>query len=592
MAHSQFITCRCRLGEAVVQEGLLTQDQINWALAQHFGLAYVDIAAVALDRELVRSIRAALLYQHRILPLTRLRNVLTLAMADPTDGAAILEVSDATGCEVEPAIADANAVLAALDSAFSPQERRVALAEEPVAEEFAAMAAHRAPRQRLGEILVQELLITPEQLDAALALQKQQPKRLGEVLIDTGILTEDQINWALARHLDVPYVDLDPDSVDESLLDLLPLEFFEEHEAVPMMRIGNQFLLAMVDPLDRDAIAQVARASGCDVVASIAARGDIEAFLDRRRHRMERSAAVEGASRPADTGELAFATPEIPAGETSMDLSADAAQAFKETLQHSPVPSDEKVRVYNALHSIADATQRGSPEVQVAVREKAFASLTPAGMKLALQLLRQVGHRPIPILKDEEFVAKHGRAGALIPADRRFVVDRREYDRTIASVARRYGLSAVQIDNAVMAARAHVLSGGQREVLLITEGERGLANALTKIVRLARTREWPGPGPSQTQGAYDGPERRGSANQKAIDAALARTQLPPENRDKAVRAFRLIHSALGGSFDRGKLKELIRRGAFFGFSPEEINLVEAMMRAQGYDLPAKRNGRE
>jgi len=214
-----------RLGETLVALGALTQDQINWALAKHFGLSYVDVHHQTLDRELVRSLRPGLLYQHEVIPLVRIGDTVTLAMADPTDSEAVLEVTDTTGCHVERAIASATAILAALDTIYSPKERRQALADEPAANDFATMAAHPVPRQRLGEILVDSLLITDEQLQAALARQKGTSKRLGETLIDEGILTEDQINWALARHLDVPYIDLRPDMVDPELLSTFAPDF-------------------------------------------------------------------------------------------------------------------------------------------------------------------------------------------------------------------------------------------------------------------------------------------------------------------------------------------------------------------------------
>jgi len=583
----------CRLGEALVQLGILTQDQINWALARHFGLAYVDVRADGLDRALVRGLRPGLLYQHKVIPLVRIGDQITLAMADPTDTDAVLEVSDTLGCEVECSIASADAILAALDFVFGPEERRVALAQEPATADFATMARHKVPRQRLGEILLDALLITGEQLAAALTRQKGTSRRLGEVLMEEGILTEDQINWALSRHLDVPYIDLTLDMVDPGLLSSVPRPLLDERRAVPITRTGHRLLVAMADPLDHGAINDLATATGCEIVVSIAPRAALDSVL-RALIRPRPAAPAAPAALPVDLlgGDAApSAAPPHPgeaeARKARPALSPQGAQAFKDCLRLSRLPQDEKIKVYHALQAITTARQAGGPGAERTARQQAFGALTPAGMKLALQLAQQVGGRAVPVVRDEEFVARRGEAGTPHDADRRFIFDRRAYDRTIHAFAHRHKLNPTQIDNADMAARAYVASGGTQQIPLISKGEKELAEALTRIIRIARTRERPTVSPAAPPPPpFEGPERRRTEAevQEAIDHALAESQLDADRRDKVVRAFRLVHQSLGGTLDRAKLKELIRQGIFIGFSREEINLVERLMRLRGYPM--------
>jgi hypothetical protein len=290
---------------------------------------------------------------------------------------------------------------------------------------------------------------------------------------------------------------------------------------------------------------------------------------------------MESPATPPAAGEAEARKP-LPA------LSAEAALAFKETLQHSSISLDEKVKVHHALQRICTARARGGAEAGRAARQQAFASLTPAGMKLALQLGRQLGSREVPVLRDEEFVAKRGYVGTLHEADRRFIVDRREYDRTIQAHVLKHKLDPKQIESAVMAARAYVGSEGRKQILLISKGEKALAEALTRIIRVARTRERASgaPVPPAAAAAYAGPERRTTEAevQRAIDQALAQSGLDADRRDKVVRAFRLIHRTLGGSYDPAQLKELIRRGIFVGFSRAEIGLVERIMKIRGYPI--------
>ncbi|HLQ01571.1 MAG TPA: MSHA biogenesis protein MshE, partial [Burkholderiales bacterium] len=71
-----------------------------------------------------------------------------------------------------------------------------------------AIRTKRPERVRLGDLLVQQKLISQEQLKAALEDQGRSGRKLGRVLIESGYLSEDQIGEALARQLGVPFINL------------------------------------------------------------------------------------------------------------------------------------------------------------------------------------------------------------------------------------------------------------------------------------------------------------------------------------------------------------------------------------------------
>jgi len=60
---------------------------------------------------------------------------------------------------------------------------------------------------RIGEIFIQEGLLSEDQLNAALSEQKRSGRKLGRACIDLGYLDEDQVSVALARQLHVPFID-------------------------------------------------------------------------------------------------------------------------------------------------------------------------------------------------------------------------------------------------------------------------------------------------------------------------------------------------------------------------------------------------
>jgi len=138
----------------------------------------------------------------------------------------------------------------------------------------------KARPRRLGELLVEHGLITREERRAALEKQKTCEKRLGEILVDAGILTRDELNWALGNLLGISYVELEASIVDPDLVGLIPLDLLRRYEAVPMIRVGNELTVAMADPTDTQAIADISAVTGSEVKVAMADVGAIEATLE------------------------------------------------------------------------------------------------------------------------------------------------------------------------------------------------------------------------------------------------------------------------------------------------------------------------
>ena len=78
-------------------------------------------------------------------------------------------------------------------------------------------------KMRLGDLLVQEQIISDDQLQLALQQQRQTGRKLGTTLIDLGFISEVQLLTFLARQLDVPFFfDLNNLTIDVSAVALLP----------------------------------------------------------------------------------------------------------------------------------------------------------------------------------------------------------------------------------------------------------------------------------------------------------------------------------------------------------------------------------
>ncbi len=131
---------------------------------------------------------------------------------------------------------------------------------------------------KIGEILVQEKLLTPEDLEKALEQQKLAGGHLGVVLVKMGLVREIDLASALGKQLGLPYVteakQLIP-SISQGLEKLIPLPFAQEHNLLPLSKTGNVLKIAMADPIDLATIETVQQMTRCEVDIIIASHSDI-----------------------------------------------------------------------------------------------------------------------------------------------------------------------------------------------------------------------------------------------------------------------------------------------------------------------------
>jgi type II secretory ATPase GspE/PulE/Tfp pilus assembly ATPase PilB-like protein len=104
-----------RMGEALVELGAATENDIGWALARQFGYTFLDLSPEALDAELVASFPEGLLRRLQVVPLVRTESSLSAGFGDPTDQAAVAELERVSGMRIEPYVVAPSKLLQALD---------------------------------------------------------------------------------------------------------------------------------------------------------------------------------------------------------------------------------------------------------------------------------------------------------------------------------------------------------------------------------------------------------------------------------------------------------------------------------------------
>lgn len=105
-------------------------------------------------------------------------------------------------------------------------------------------------RKRLGDLLVEEGIITEQQVEQALAAQKTTGRKLGATLIDLGALTEHQMLSFLSQQLAIPLIDLNRADVDVEAVQLLPEVHARRLRALVIGRQMDTLRVAMSDPAD------------------------------------------------------------------------------------------------------------------------------------------------------------------------------------------------------------------------------------------------------------------------------------------------------------------------------------------------------
>ena len=154
---------------------------------------------------------------------------------------------------------------------------------EPVVSEIADISRTSVhSRDRLiGQVLLDEGLITQEQLARALDVQRTTLLHLGAVLVSQGAVAEDDLTMVLSVHLDAPVADLKHTDVDAEVARLVPEEFARHNLVLPLRRENGHLAVAMGDPSNVHLLNDLRLITGLQVVPNIAGPSDILANLTR-----------------------------------------------------------------------------------------------------------------------------------------------------------------------------------------------------------------------------------------------------------------------------------------------------------------------
>ncbi|WP_429374067.1 GspE/PulE family protein [Paenibacillus sp. DS2015] len=135
--------------------------------------------------------------------------------------------------------------------------------------------------KRLGDLLVENGIVSDTQLQEALLEQKRTKRKLGDLLITQGYITEQQLIEVLEFQLGIPHVNLFKYQIDPAITQIIPESMAKRYQVLPLMKEGGKLMVAMADPLDYYAIEDLQMTTGFRIEPAISTRDELQRAIAR-----------------------------------------------------------------------------------------------------------------------------------------------------------------------------------------------------------------------------------------------------------------------------------------------------------------------
>ena len=150
----------------------------------------------------------------------------------------------------------------------------------------------RRKKVRLGELLLEQKVISQEQLTAALAEQKRSGRKLGRVLTDLGYVREETLHEVLAKHLQIPFVDVRQLTLDPNTVRLLPEAHARRFRSLVLQQDARGLVVGMSDPTDLFAYDELAARLKQPIRVALVKEADLLKTMDVVYRRTDEIASI------------------------------------------------------------------------------------------------------------------------------------------------------------------------------------------------------------------------------------------------------------------------------------------------------------
>ena len=215
---------------------------------------------------------------------------------------------------------------------------------------------------KLGELLLRNKLISKEQLDKALEIQKGNASKLGYTLVKLGFVSDEEIATCLSKQFGISAINLSHFEIDQTVLDLVPVEVCRKYDLIPVNRTGAVLTVAMSDPTNIRAMDEINFICGYQVEPVVSSEYAIKEAVDKyygSTHALELKQAMAAA----------IAEKELSGNVEDLEVLEEQAEldlaALEKASEDAPV-----VKLVNKV--LYDALNEGASDIHIEPYEKEF----------------------------------------------------------------------------------------------------------------------------------------------------------------------------------------------------------------------------
>src|SRR6476661_8505292 len=222
---------------------------------------------------------------------------------------------------------------------------------------------------RIGELLLKEKRITPEQLQEALNYQRQNGGKLGYNLIKLGYVKDEEITALLSKQYGVPSIALTQFEIDPAVVKLVPAETAQKYQIVPLSRSGATLTIAMTDPTNVFAMDDLKFMTGYNVEPVVASETAVVDAIQKYYGKAAGNGNGNGAAVGPTALEVASkALQEMPAVDGAVvdvveEIEEISAEALAQQGEEAPV-----IKLVNVI--LLSAIQKGASDIHIEPYEK------------------------------------------------------------------------------------------------------------------------------------------------------------------------------------------------------------------------------
>jgi type IV pilus assembly protein PilB len=221
---------------------------------------------------------------------------------------------------------------------------------------------------RIGELLLKEKRITPEQLEEVLNYQKTHGGKLGLNLVKLGVVKDEDITALLSKQYGVPSINLTQFEIDPGVIKLIPGETCHKYQIIPLSRSGATLTIAMTDPTNVFAMDDIKFMTGYNVEPVVASDGAVGDALDKYYPTAPVKKVDAGPSALDMAAKALEEMPELDAQgdvEVLAELEEISAEALTRQGEEAPV-----IKLVNVI--LMSAIQKGASDIHIEPYEKEY----------------------------------------------------------------------------------------------------------------------------------------------------------------------------------------------------------------------------